>query len=321
WYDRIQASGLIEVAASQAEINANDPTQPDETMGDVDLSTIELVVDARIIAHVDGHVMLKYEADEVFVDEGFITLTGPNDLPVYLIAGRQYIPFGNFDSHFVTDPATLVLGETNEGAVVAGYRFAGERLDLSVGAFNGRIGKAGDDDAIDSFVAAAVLRPMDSLLLGVSYSSNLGASDNLSEAVTDTSGDGSSGPIQDLVGGWAAFVSYEFFDRFKFIGEYAAALDDFEAGALYDENETQKRQPSAWNIELGALLIDGLQLAIRYGGSEDGGSAFLPETEYAVVLDWGFVANTNLSLEYLHAEFEDDAQEIDAVTAQLAVTF
>jgi hypothetical protein len=72
--------------------------------------------------------------------------------PVYLIAGRQYIPFGYFDSHFITDPATLILGETNEGALVGGYRFNGEMVDISLGAFNGRVKEIGKDDKISNFV-------------------------------------------------------------------------------------------------------------------------------------------------------------------------
>ncbi|MBC2712742.1 MAG: LbtU family siderophore porin [Desulfosarcina sp.] len=119
WYDRIQISGLIEVEAAHEKIDYTDPATPDEKSDDVDLATVELVVDAKIVKHVDGHVLFKYEDDDVFVDEGFITLTGTEAFPAYLIAGRQYIPFGYFDSHFISDPTTLVLGETNEGAVVA----------------------------------------------------------------------------------------------------------------------------------------------------------------------------------------------------------
>jgi len=102
-----------------------------------------VVVDANITNHVEGHVMVKWEEDELFVDEGFFTLVGSEQFPAYLIAGRQYIPFGNFESHFVTDPTTLVLGETNNGAVVGGYRLGGEMVEVSIGAFNGRIDKAG----------------------------------------------------------------------------------------------------------------------------------------------------------------------------------
>ena len=79
--------------------------------------------------------------------------------------------------------------------------------------------------------------------------------------------------------------------------------------------------PSAWNVELGASIIDNIELAVRYGGSDDGGAEFLLESQYGAVLNWGFFENTNLALEYLHDEYEDDAQTVDALTAQLAVEF
>lgn len=313
WYDRIQISGLIEVEAGYQKIDFNDPAVEDEETGDVDLATVELGVDARIIDHVDGHVLFKYEDDDLFVDEGYITLSGGDALPAYLIAGRQYIPFGYFDSHFVTDPNTLILGETNEGAAVAGYRLGGEMIDLSVGAFNGKIDEAGDDNTIDSVVAAVVAKPLEELMVGVSYTSNLASADAFSEQVI--------GPVADLVGGFSAFVTVEWLERFKFIGEYLAALDEFEAGEIYDAADGKQRQPEAWNLELGMVLVDSLELAARYGGSNDGGADFLPESQYGAVLNWGFLENTNLALEYLHGEFEDDAQESDSVIAQLAVEF
>ena len=131
WYDRIQISGLIEVEAGYRDFeDKKDPTA-DTKESDVDLATVELVVDAKIAKHVDGHVMFKYEEDDVFVDEGFITLVGTEAFPAYLIAGRQYVPFGYYESFFVTDPTTLVLGETNQGAAVAGYRFGGEMVDIA----------------------------------------------------------------------------------------------------------------------------------------------------------------------------------------------
>ena len=63
------------------------------------------------------------------------------------------------------------------------------------------------------------------------------------------------------------------------------------------------------------------QIAARYGGSDDGGADFLPETQYGAVVNWGIFENTNLALEYLHGEFEDDAQETDSFIAQLAIEF
>ena len=88
------------------------------------------------------------------------------------------------------------------------------------------------------------------------------------------------------------------------------------------KNELNRsKRPSAWNVELGASIIDNIELAVRYGGSDDGGAEFLPESQYGSVLNWGFFENTNLALEYLHYKYEDDAQTVDALTAQLAVEF
>ena len=315
WYDRIQISGLIEVEASHGKIDFKDPAAGDEKTSDVDLATVELVMDAKIAAHVEGHVMFKYEDDDLFVDEGFITLSGTESFPAYLIAGRQYIPFGNYDSQFVTDPTTLILGETNEGAVVVGYRYGGEMVDVSVGAFNGRAKKIGKDDAIDSFVGSIVVNPFENLMLGASYTSNLAGSDSFSEAVVDKDN------LDSLVSGWSAFLTFEFLERFKVIGEYVGALDSFKAGEIYDAAETKERKPSAWNVELGVAVIDNLELAARYEGSDDGGADFLPESRYGVVLNWGIFENTNLALEYLHGEYEDDSQKTDSFVAQLAIEF
>ena len=320
WFDRIQISGVIEVEANYQMVDDNDPATDDEDSSDVDLATVELAIDARIIDHVDGHVLFKYEEDDVFVDEGFITLTGSEAFPAYLIAGRQYVPFGNYDSHFVTDPNTLVLGETNEGALVLGYRIGGDLVDIAVGAFNSKIGEAGDDDMIDGYVASVSAQPLEGLTLGVSYISDLTSSDSFSETVTDRDSDGEVDPVEEMVDGWSAFVTFEFLDRFRLIGEYTAALDEFVAGEIYDNTETLAREPSAWNVEFGAMVIDALELAVRYGGSDDGGE-FLPETQYGGVVNWGFFDNTNLALEYMHDEYENDGNEVDTITAQLAVEF
>ena len=320
WLDRIQISGLIEVEAFYQHIDDRAAGEKSEE-SDVDLATVELAVDARIIDHVDGHVLFKYEDDDLFVDEGFITLSGTEAFPAYLIAGRQYIPFGNFDSDFVTDPNTLILGETNEGAVVAGYRIGDEMIDLSAGVFKGKIGEAGEDDTIDSFVFAVAVQPVAFLMAGVSYTSNLASADTFFDEAIDEIG---VSELNDRVGAWSAFVTVEFLERFKLIGEYVGAVDDFAAGELYDPADTVARRPAAWNIEFGAGIIEDLELAVRYGGSDDGGNV-LPETQYGAVLNWAFFKYTNLALEYLHDEFDDTAldvdQEADTYTVQLAVTF
>ena len=162
-------------------------------------------------------------------------------------------------------------------------------------------------------MAAVVANPLPFLTVGASYTSNLASSNSLSEAVQVDS-------LDDQIGGWSAFATIEIMERFKLIGEYVAALDSFKAGELYDAADTREQKPSAWNLEFGAMIIDSLELALRYGGADDSAD-FMPETQYGIVVNWGFFENTNLALEYLHDEYEDDVMEADTVTAQLAVAF
>ena len=315
WYDRIRISGLIEVEAGYGKTDVKDSDEEDEETSDIDLSNVELNVDAKVSENVEGHVKIAYGDDEIYVDEGFIMLTGPERFPAYLIAGRQYVPFGNYETMFITDPNTLILGETREGAAVAGYRVGEQFVDISVGTFNGGAQTEGDDDAINSFVAAVTAQPLEGLNLGVSYTSNLAASNSFNDEVVD------SDNLDSLVGAWSAFVTYAFLERFTLIGEYVGAIDNFKAGEIYAADDGNERKPAAWNVELGAVLIDDLSVALRYGGSDDGGDDFLPEAQYGAVLNWCFIKNTNLAVEYLHGEFEDDYQDTDTVTAQLAVEF
>ncbi len=315
WYDRVRIGGLVEVEAGYEKRKFNDPAAEDETTGDVDVAAVELDMDVRIVDHVDGHVLIKYEEGDVFLDEGFITLTGGDDLPAYLIAGRQYIPFGNFDSHFVTDPTTLMLGETNEGAVVAGYRLGDDMADLALGAFKGKVRKSGDDDTIDGYVASLTATPFEGLVFGASYTSSLAAADAFADEVTDTEN------MASHVAGFSAHVSLEFLDSFKFMGEYVGALERFRAGEIYDPADDKPRKPKAWNAELAFAVTDAVEITARCGGSEDGAD-LLPESQYGAVINWRFFDNTNLALEYLYGKFEnDDHGKTHTVTAQLAVEF
>jgi hypothetical protein len=269
WYDRFHISGLIEIEANYAETDFTNPSLEDEKNSNIDLGAVELGIDANIGKYVDGHVLFKWEAEELFVDEGFIKINGAEKVPAYIIAGKQYIPFEHFDSHFITDPATLTLGETNEGALVAGYQFNREMVDIALGVFNGKVDKFDTGDHITDYVGAVTINPVENVKFGASYISNLAASDSLSEEIQ---GDG----LDRYVAGWSAFVSASFFDRLDLMAEYVGAVNDFQAGELYDPAETERRKPAAWCTELGFAINDEWNTAVRYEGAIDGGESFLP---------------------------------------------
>jgi hypothetical protein len=316
WAERVTLSGLIEVEASYENLDSEDP-ETDGDSSDLTLATVELGVDVDIAKHVSGHVLFLWEEDDtdpVEVDEGFITLDGEDAVPLYLNVGKIYVPFGYYESHFISDPITLELGETNESALKGGFVYQG--LELSVAAFNGDVDETGEDDHIESYVASVAYTlpeetvPDLGLMLGVSYISNIADSDGLAGETP--------GEIADYVGGLGAFVSVSFRDRFFFEAEYIGATDRFEAGELsFDDG--QALEPKAWNFEFAFVPVDRLEVAVRYEGGDDLGG-FQPEEQYGVVASYGLFENTALSLEYLHGEFEND-DERDLVTAQLGIEF
>ena len=319
WFENITLSGAIEVEAGFEKIDYNDPATKDEDSSDIVVSTVEVGIDAAIAKHLYGHILFKYEEDDTpfEVDEAIISIKGEDVVPLYLNAGQLYVPFGNFESHMISDPVTLELGETRESAVVAG--FANNWLDISAGVFNGDIDETGEDDKIESYVTGAVFTlPEDTisgfaLSAGASYISNIGDSDSLQEDIA-----AGPGTVNDYVAGHSAFISISALDRFFFNAEYLTAADEFEAGELSFDGG-QKFKPSTWYAELAVGVIDDLEIAVRYEASDDCGD-FLQEKRYGVAVTYGLFENTSLGLEYLSGKFKNN-DETDVVTAQLAIEF
>lgn len=311
WPDNLSLSGAVEVEAGYTGVDFENPATPDTDESDVDLAKVEIGLEARIAKYVTGEVVFLYEDDDTNVDEGFITLGAAEDMPFYLKAGKLVVPFGNYESHFISDPLTLELGETNEGAAVLG--FANDLLDISVGTFNADVDETGDDDTINGFVGnASVSLPF--ATFGASYISTL-AEGGLEEDITAPGG---AGTLKSYVGAYSAFVSIALIDKIFIEGEYVAAEDEFEPGELTFDGG-RGLEPKTWNIELAYALTDGLEAAVRYAGSDDGVD-WIPEDQFGAVLSWGFFDNTSVAIEYLHGEFETDDEQ-DSAVIQLAIEF
>ena len=323
WADRITISGVLEAEAGFGSTDFADAAQEDTDESDIVLATAELGIDAQIAKHVSGHILFLYEEgendDNIAVDEGFITIDGQDAVPLYLNAGKLYVPFGNFESHMITDPLTLELGETGQSAIQVG--FANAMVDVSIAVFNGDVDQTGDDDAINSYVGSVQFSLPEgtvanfSLYAGVSYLSNLADSDGL-EGVIATP----DGTIEDHVAGLGAFISVSFMDMIFLEAEYIGALDKFRAGELSIDGGTEVA-PSAWNFELAYSPLADLEVAVRYGQTDDiKGGAFLPETQYGAAVAYRLFESTTISMEYLKGEYENN-DATDGVTAQLAVEF
>ncbi len=338
--EHIAISGALEVETNYSKFSKKD--EKSEHSSDITLATAEIDIEATLNEYASGKLVFLWEEDDtepVDIDEGYLTLGGSDTVPIYLKAGKMYVPFGNFESNFISDPLTLEIGETRESAVQFGVSYRG--IDLSTYFFNPDIDENRDSNAdiIKSWGATLsvefgnssekesgseakpeyankvlnVLPEETSLNIQISYINNISDGDSFKDAMSDNDW-GSS--VKDYVGGFHAFLMAEFFS-FNFIAEYLSAVDDFDQT---DFGEIGKKfQPETWNFELGYtfpfVYERELTVALKYGGSNE--AAFIDpivfmEEEYGIVFSTNLLSNEKwgtelgLSLEYLHGEADED---------------
>lgn len=324
WTERISISGVVEVEAGYM---STDPVEGDNTDdSDIAVATVEVGIGAKIVDHVSGDILFLYEdGEDILVDEAFITIDGEDVIPLYLRAGELYVPFGNFESHMISDPLTLEIAETREAAVQVGTETGGFYGSTFV--FNGDVNESdADDDHIDNFGANAGFGMASNAFkfdVGVSYINNLIDADGWEGAIEDINSEVEEGEefaLNEFVGGVGAYAIIGI-GPVTIIGEYVTALDDVQ-WIDSEGNLTNEHQIAAWNVEIGLGFAIGSKeatLAIAYQATDNAQNR-LPETRYLGTFGVSIFENTTLALEYLMDEYEND-EEASLLTAQLAIEF
>lgn len=315
-------SGVLEVEAS-----SYDDKIADEQGSDIALATVELAADATISDRVSAHLLILYEDsddDNVLVDEGFVTITGGEGSPFSLVAGRQYLPFGNFESQMVSDPLTVDLAETREDALLVGYKADG--LYGSAYLFNGDAEKDGSDDKVDRFGANIGHRGANDRIswdFGVGYINSIADSDANQEmladpAVPDTIEEYTPGLSAHLIMGLGPVTV---------IGEYVTATKKFNSADLGFAGGDAK--PSAANIEIGygfELFGREANVAVGHQRTAESFGLGLVESRNLAAVAMSVAEGTSLGLEYRQEKDYGtgdggSGEKFSAVTALLAVEF
>ncbi|GAB4247940.1 MULTISPECIES: LbtU family siderophore porin [Deferrisoma] len=310
--DRLSLSGLLEVEASYERRDAR--SGDDEAASDLVLATAQLGFEAAIHENLSATLVLLYEEDEtegVEVDEATLDYRRGAWFGRF---GRQYVPFGAFPSHFVSDPLTLELGETRETAVLIGYDH--DRFTLSLFAMNGdaeKVNAAGqaEEDHVKDWGVSAVLRPLDGVELGASLLSDLADTD--ADLLPE---------YRDRVAGWSAYAVIAA-GPFELSGELLGSLGAFDRADLDEDADGSGDRPLTWNLEAAWDVRPTVEVAARLAGSRD--LAGFPRLQTGAVVSWSPWEQVSLALEYLHAAFDEDFEpetdSADTLTAQLAVEF
>ncbi len=326
----VTISGLLQV-----EARFNDGYGGKDA-SDFAIDELNIGIEAKVHKFAKAKISLLYEQDvtDLEIDEAFLTL-GKEGSPIFLTVGQQYVAFGNFETHMISDSLTLEIGEARETALQANVEYDG--FYGSIFAFNGDtqenpIGGTGENK-IDHYglnIGLAAETKTFGYDVGLSYINDIGDSDGVTGAL---GGETVAAALPDYqyVNALGTHVLLNM-GQFSFIGEYIGALGSFNVGHLNFNNQGAVLQ--AWNTELGySLNMFGKKasLALGYQGTKEALALGLPKNRYLVGLSMGIYDNTTVSFEYAHEQdynIDETANgaagtgnEQDRLTLQLALEF
>ncbi|MFO7607309.1 MAG: LbtU family siderophore porin [Desulfurivibrionaceae bacterium] len=302
WAERLTFSGVVEVEAGFSDGD-------DGSESDIAVATVEFGLEAQINGYSAAQVLFLYEdGEDLGVDEAFITLGNLERNPLYLTAGKLYVPFGNYETQMISDPLTLEIGEGGENVIQIGIETAG--FYASAYGFNGDTADGGSD-VVEHYGlngGYALESAAFSLDIGGGWLSSIGDTDGLSDAL-------GGGPVavNDYIDGYAAHLITGY-GPFTLIGEYVGAGDDLDGA---------DSQISAYNLEAGIFFpLAGREasIALGYQKTEEARWADLPEKRMVSALAVEIMDSTSLALEWMNEE-DYDGIDSDVYTLQLGVEF
>jgi len=337
--DTIHIHGLLEFGGGYY---SQDMNHSSHTHGsDLCMPTVELGIGAEVNDWVSAGITLLYEDaaewveitddDSFEVDEAIITIANPEVTPAFLMAGKMYVPFGALLTHFpdkpLTDgPLTLMLGETNEQALLIGVEMEG--FTISAYAYNGDVEEKGQTDSyIENYGFDANYAFEDEtqdldLLIGASYISNIADSGNSVDEMLD------GHDINQYADGADVYLHVGYQGMFL-DGEYMTATDSFktcdEVAGIWTCGNSYK--PAVWNVEAGYNYNwwRNLEIAVKYAGSDDGGAFGFPKRRYGINFNQEIFDDTIFSVGYMydwmHADDHADRNSRDLLFSQIAVEF
>jgi hypothetical protein len=288
----LSASDLIEFEAGREWIQLSDP-EPDTRNRDLS-STLDLGMLATPWSWMKAEAIFELEhafegdAPQFTLDEGTVSL---RDGPFELEAGRLYVSFGEYFSHFASGPL-LEFGETRGDGADLSWN-PDERLDLSVFGYNGPAEPATSEGAAVNWGCALAGSPLESWTLGASYLSDLAdAKDGLLEAHGNR--------YQSRVDALSAY-SVLGMGRFELTAEMVRALKAFA------ELPADHNQPLAWNVELAFFPEGPVDAALRLEGSHELPNA--PNIMGGVAISWRPLRAVSMTVEYLHGTYDNNVTD------------
>ena len=300
WFNSVEIAGLVEVS-----LTSSMPAE-DDSSTDMELATLELGVAAAINDQFSAEVLVENDDGTIALADAFLTYDAGGGLSA--TGGLQILPFGVYDTNLISDPLTLMLGETGDvGLVLAGDA---DLLSWSLFSFDVQ-NKPEDESNIAGFGAG----------LGFAAEAN-GAEFGLNLSWINHVGDsgeigGAEPAFAELASGMAASATGRLGAASVMI-ETVSVLDPLDAEGL------DGAQPSAWAAEIAYdldLMGSEATAAFAAGGSDEAEALGLPETLMLVGVSVAAWENVGITLEWKQEEAYSADDADNAITVLLSAEF
>lgn len=279
-------SGLVEVAAGQRQDKVRNGLP--ERREDILTTTIQLGLEAAFSESLRAELLFETEWDDgerSVLDEAFLAL---EDEDWGIEAGRLYLPFGQFYSHFITGPL-LEFGETRGTALVGSYSLS-ESAGVSLFVFDGETeNRKKKNHAINWGVGFDLGSEDRAVRAGAAYLADL-------TDASDVSRFDFANSSRNRVGGLSAYALVGQ-GSMELSAEIIHSIREF---AAFDEGSNR---PTAWNLELAYAPRPSLLIAVRIEGSDE--LADEPENQAGFSATWRLNKYASVSLEYLVGSYKD----------------
>ena len=269
-----------------------------------------------------GERQAGFGADTAYLETATLSFAFP-DGPWSFAVGRQFLPFGVFDTRMISDPLTLEVGETNEIAWNLGWRSGA--LQATVFGFNGDEGldSAGGLAGYGGAVSFSSQREESAMALNLALTSNFGYADNMLSVLADAA---LGGQAAGGVAGLSAYGSWRY-GAVTMIGEYAGALESYAAGEM--QFAGRGARPASWMLEAAFDFVAGgmdATVAAGYQATREAVALELPARRLLAVASVSLSEPVKLGVEWArdsaYAEGKGGSGETTTtVTVQFSYAF
>lgn len=285
--DWLTFSGLLEVERVR-ESQVYVDNLPDLDIND-DTEALQLGFEAEFTENIKAELVYELEKDEQnkthsLIEEAILIIEVD---AVELEIGRQTVPFGEYYSHFISDPL-LAFGEKLDDSIIITFE-ASDNIDLALFVSEGRAAEAGENSR--DWGANVELRNVDeSIKVSIAYLSDLADTDEL--LLQDF-----VNAYQKRVAAWNINALFGF-QSYEITAEFVAALDSFA------ELDAEISRPVAFNVELAYFPSTDIRFALRAENSKELEDA--AAEQYGISSTFVFARSMTLSIEYLTGRYKHD---------------